>query len=46
MVRRLIEWGILDARQCVFHNAGVIEIEELFKKTARDAGGQEVLLGA
>jgi hypothetical protein len=32
VVRRLIEEGILDARQCVFHNAGVTEIEELFKK--------------
>ncbi len=32
VVRRLIEEVILDARQCEFRNAGVTEIEELFKK--------------
>jgi AraC-like DNA-binding protein len=32
VVRCLIEEGILDARQCLFRNAGATEIEELFEK--------------
>lgn len=41
VVRRLIEEGILDARQCVFHNAGATEIEELFEKLHTMLAGRQ-----
>lgn len=41
VARGLIEEGILDARQCVFHDAGATEIEALFEKLHAMLAGRQ-----